>query len=163
SAPFHSPLMHPAAEIMKEAFEEVEFRRPTVPLVANVTAKETTDPGEIKALLVEQVTQMVRWRETVLLFAANHVEDAVELVARRPGSTRATRHCRPGPLPRRHPPPTTRRSRRSRTDRPPRPRRRGSARQNRHPGQQRRHHSRQSRAAHEGRGLAGRPRCEPDR
>ena len=83
SAPFHSPLMHPAAEIMKEAFEEVEFRRPAVPLVANVTAKETTDPGEIKALLVEQVTQMVRWRETVLLFAANQVEEVVELGAGR--------------------------------------------------------------------------------
>src|SRR5207237_9872918 len=83
SAPFHSPLMHPAAEIMKEAFEEVEFRRPAVPLVANVTAKETTDPGEIKKLLVVQVTQMVRWRETVLLFAANQVEEVVELGAGR--------------------------------------------------------------------------------
>ena len=83
SAPFHSPLMHPAAEIMKEAFEEVEFRRPAVPLVANVTAKETTDPDEIKQLLVEQVTQMVRWRETVLLFAANQVEEVVELGAGR--------------------------------------------------------------------------------
>ena len=54
-----------------------------VPLVANVTATETTDPTEIKELLVEQVTRMVRWRETVLLFAANQVEEVVELGAGR--------------------------------------------------------------------------------
>jgi [acyl-carrier-protein] S-malonyltransferase len=83
SAPFHCALMSPAAEIMAEAFEEVEFHPPTVPLVANVTARETTDPEEIKELLVEQVTQMVRWRETVLLFAANEVEEIVELGAGR--------------------------------------------------------------------------------
>jgi [acyl-carrier-protein] S-malonyltransferase len=68
---------------MAEALEEVEFRPPTVPLVANVTARETTDPKEIKELLVEQVTHMVRWRETVLLFAQNQVEEVVELGAGR--------------------------------------------------------------------------------
>jgi [acyl-carrier-protein] S-malonyltransferase len=83
SAPFHSPLMHPAAEMMEEALAEFELRAPAVPLVANVTAKETTDPGEIKELLVEQVTHMVRWRETVLLFAANEVEEIVEVGAGR--------------------------------------------------------------------------------
>jgi [acyl-carrier-protein] S-malonyltransferase len=83
SAPFHSPLMHPAAEMMEEALGEFELRAPAVPLVANVTAKETTDPAEIKELLVEQVTQMVRWRETVLLFAANQVEEVVEVGAGR--------------------------------------------------------------------------------
>jgi [acyl-carrier-protein] S-malonyltransferase len=83
SAPFHCALMYPAAEIMGEALEEVEFRPPTVPLVANVTARETSDPKEIKELLVEQVTQMVRWRETVLLFAQNQVEEVVELGAGR--------------------------------------------------------------------------------
>ena len=83
SAPFHSPLMHPAAEMMEEALAEFELRAPAVPLVANVTARETTDPGEIKQLLVEQVTHMVRWRETVLLFAENEVEEVVELGAGR--------------------------------------------------------------------------------
>jgi [acyl-carrier-protein] S-malonyltransferase len=83
SAPFHSPLMHPAAEMMEEALAEAELRPPAVPLVANVTAKETTDPAEIKELLVEQVTHMVRWRETVLLFAQNEVEEVVEVGAGR--------------------------------------------------------------------------------
>ena len=83
SAPFHCALMSPAAEIMAEAFEEVEFRPLAVPLVANVTARETTDSAEIKELLVEQVTRMVRWRETVLLFAQNQVEEVVELGAGR--------------------------------------------------------------------------------
>ena len=83
SAPFHSPLMHPAAEMMEEALAEFELRAPAVPLVANVTARETTDPGEIKQLLVEQVTHMVRWRETVLLFAENEVEEIVEVGAGR--------------------------------------------------------------------------------
>jgi [acyl-carrier-protein] S-malonyltransferase len=54
-----------------------------VPLVANVTAKPTSDPEEIKQLLVEQVTNMVRWREIVLLFAENEVEEIVELGAGR--------------------------------------------------------------------------------
>jgi [acyl-carrier-protein] S-malonyltransferase len=83
SAPFHSPLMYPAAEMMEEALAEAELRPPAVPLIANVTAKETTDPGEIKELLVEQVTHMVRWRETVLLFAQNEVEEIVEVGAGR--------------------------------------------------------------------------------
>jgi [acyl-carrier-protein] S-malonyltransferase len=83
SAPFHSPLMAPAADIMQEALAETALRRPAVPLVANVTATETTDPDEIKQLLVEQVTHMVRWRETVHLFAANQVEEIVEIGAGR--------------------------------------------------------------------------------
>jgi len=83
SAPFHSPLMQPAAEIMKDALADARFARPAVPLVANVTAKETSDPDEIKELLVEQVTHIVRWRETVELFAANEVEEVVELGAGR--------------------------------------------------------------------------------
>jgi [acyl-carrier-protein] S-malonyltransferase len=83
SAPFHSPLMAPAAEIMAEALAETALAAPAVPLVANVTAKPTEDPEEIKELLVEQVTHMVRWRETVLLFAENEVEEVVELGAGR--------------------------------------------------------------------------------
>lgn len=83
SAPFHSPLMMPAAEVMREALADTALQRPAVPLVANVTAKETTDPDEIRELLVEQVTHMVRWRETIELFAANEVEEVVELGAGR--------------------------------------------------------------------------------
>src|SRR5712691_9871010 len=83
SAPFHSPLMHPAAEIMEEALAESGLKAPVVPLVANVTAAATSDANEIKALLVEQVTHMVRWRESVLLFAAEEVEEVVEIGAGR--------------------------------------------------------------------------------
>jgi [acyl-carrier-protein] S-malonyltransferase len=83
SAPFHSPLMAPAAEIMREALADAALAPPLVPLVANVTAAATSDPEEIKQLLVEQVTHMVRWRESILLFAANEVEEVVELGAGR--------------------------------------------------------------------------------
>lgn len=83
SAPFHCSLMRPAAEIMAEALTETVIEAPLVPLIANVTAAATTDPEEIKELLIEQATQMVRWRESVLLFAANEVEEVVEIGAGR--------------------------------------------------------------------------------
>ena len=83
SAPFHCALMRPAAEMMQEALAETALAAPTVPLVANVTAAATSDPAEIKELLVEQVTRMVRWRESVLLFAADEVEEVVEIGAGR--------------------------------------------------------------------------------
>src|SRR5262249_24821226 len=83
SAPFHCPLMAPAAEIMKEALEEAALAAPAVPVVANVTAAATSDPEEIGELLVEQVTRMVRWRESVLLFAENEVEEVIEIGAGR--------------------------------------------------------------------------------
>ena len=83
SAPFHCSLMSPAADIMAEALAGTALAPPLVPLVANVTAAATSDPEEIKALLVEQATQMVRWRESVLLFAANEVEEVVEIGAGR--------------------------------------------------------------------------------
>jgi [acyl-carrier-protein] S-malonyltransferase len=78
SAPFHSPLMAPAAAAMREALCEVELRPPLVPLIANVSAQPTSDPGEIKRLLVEQVTAMVRWRETMLFLVGDGVEEVVE-------------------------------------------------------------------------------------
>src|SRR5579863_469001 len=81
SAPFHCSLMSPAAEIMAEALVETALAAPRVPLVANVAAAATGDPEEIKGLLVEQTTRMVRWRESVLLFAANEVEEVVEIGA----------------------------------------------------------------------------------
>jgi [acyl-carrier-protein] S-malonyltransferase len=79
SAPFHCPLMAPVAAVMTEALGETPPQAPVVPLVANVTAAATQDPDEIRELLVEQVTHMVRWRETIELFAQNEVEEVVEL------------------------------------------------------------------------------------
>jgi [acyl-carrier-protein] S-malonyltransferase len=79
SAPFHCPLMAPAAAAMEEALGEVVLNAPSVPVVANVTAAPTSDPKNIKDLLIEQVTRMVRWRETVLLFKAQQVEEVVEI------------------------------------------------------------------------------------
>ncbi len=66
SAPFHCPLMKPAADAMQEALSQVDVKPPSVALVANVIASEVTDPARIKQLLVEQVTGMVRWRESCL-------------------------------------------------------------------------------------------------
>ncbi len=79
SAPFHSALMGPAAEAMREALAKVEKKDPVVPLIANVRAAPVTAADEIAALLVEQVTGQVRWRETVEWFAANGVNTLYEL------------------------------------------------------------------------------------
>lgn len=78
SAPFHSALMAPAAEAMRDALAGVARRAPCVPLVANVLARPLTDPDEIARRLVEQVTGRVRWRETIEWFAANGVTMLVE-------------------------------------------------------------------------------------
>lgn len=83
SAPFHSPLMRPAADVMAEALADTALEPPAVPLVANVTAAPTSNPAEIKELLIAQVTHMVRWRESVLLFAEAQVEEVVEIGAGR--------------------------------------------------------------------------------
>ncbi|ASY62248.1 Malonyl CoA-acyl carrier protein transacylase [Sinorhizobium sojae CCBAU 05684] len=79
SAPFHSALMAPAAEAMREALSKVEKRHPVVPVVANVRAAPVGDADEIARLLVEQVTGQVRWRETVQWFAANGVTTLYEI------------------------------------------------------------------------------------
>ncbi len=81
SAPFHSKLMAPAADAMREALAGVKKANPVVPLIANVRAAPVTDAEEIAALLVEQVTGQVRWRETVEWFAANGVTTLYELGA----------------------------------------------------------------------------------
>ena len=65
SAPFHCPLMQPAAEAMAEALAGVHMEAPSVSLYANVTAAPVENPDQIRDLLVEQVTAMVRWRESV--------------------------------------------------------------------------------------------------
>ncbi|GGE13981.1 malonyl CoA-acyl carrier protein transacylase [Polymorphobacter glacialis] len=79
SAPFHCSLMQPAADAMAKALEGAPLQRPFVPLIANVTAAAVTDPGEIRRLLVEQVTGTVRWRESVLAMADLGVTGFVEL------------------------------------------------------------------------------------
>jgi [acyl-carrier-protein] S-malonyltransferase len=79
SAPFHCPLMQPAADAMEEALAAVDLRAPLVPVYANVTAAPVADPVTIKALLVEQVTGMVRWRESVAAMWDAGVTDFVEL------------------------------------------------------------------------------------
>ena len=78
SAPFHCPLMQPAADKMAEALAEVTIRPPAVSVVANVTAAEASEPETIRRLLVEQVTARVRWRESVLAFRGYGVETTVE-------------------------------------------------------------------------------------
>jgi len=81
SAPFHSALMKPAAEIMREALAGVTKHAPVVPVVSNVTVTPTSDPDEIARRLVEQVTGRVRWRETVEWFSANGVATLYEVGA----------------------------------------------------------------------------------
>jgi len=79
SAPFHSPLMEPAAEVMAEALGRIALKAPAVPLVANVTATATSDPAGIERGLVEQVTAMVRWRESMLFLKQDGIEEVVEI------------------------------------------------------------------------------------
>jgi len=79
SAPFHCPLMQPAADAMAEALERTPPGPLRITLMANVTAAPATDPAEIRRLLVEQVTGRVRWRESMLALGAAGVEQFVEL------------------------------------------------------------------------------------
>ncbi|MCC5975783.1 MAG: ACP S-malonyltransferase [Rubellimicrobium sp.] len=81
SAPFHSALMQPAAEVMAGALAEVSLHAPKVPLVANVRAEAVSDPEAIRALLVAQVTGSVRWRESVLWMAGQGVTEIWEIGA----------------------------------------------------------------------------------
>jgi len=78
SAPFHCPLMKPAAEAMAQALGGVKMEPPAVSLYANVTAAPVDSPDTIRELLVEQVTFMVRWRESVANMAAAGVTHFVE-------------------------------------------------------------------------------------
>ncbi len=81
SAPFHSSLMAPAADVMRKALTEVSIRSPAVPLVANVLAQAITDPAQIVRRLVEQVTGTVRWRESVAFMAQSGVTQFYEVGA----------------------------------------------------------------------------------
>ncbi len=79
SAPFHSALMQPAADVMRSALAAVKKSAPAVPVIANVVVQPISDPDEIAARLVEQVTGRVRWRETVEWFAVNGVTALYEV------------------------------------------------------------------------------------
>ncbi|WP_138935066.1 ACP S-malonyltransferase [Roseovarius arcticus] len=81
SAPFHCALMQPAAEVMRAALDEVPMEAPSVPLIANVRAEAVSDPDTIRALLVEQVTGSVRWRESVGYMAQHGVTETWEIGA----------------------------------------------------------------------------------
>ncbi|TIU52290.1 MAG: ACP S-malonyltransferase [Mesorhizobium sp.] len=81
SAPFHSALMAPAANVMREALAGVAKTAPVVPVVSNVSVQPSTDPDEIAGRLVEQVTGRVRWRETVEWFGANGITTLYEIGA----------------------------------------------------------------------------------
>jgi [acyl-carrier-protein] S-malonyltransferase len=78
SAPFHSPLMEPAARVMEQALADAALEDPAVPVYANVTAAPTDEADEIRRLLVEQVTGMVRWRESVAAMAEAGVDHFIE-------------------------------------------------------------------------------------
>ena len=79
SAPFHCPLMQPAAEAMRDALSYVVLEEPAVPVYANVTAEAETDPDTIRNQLVDQVTGMVRWRESVANMFEGGVHEFIEL------------------------------------------------------------------------------------
>jgi [acyl-carrier-protein] S-malonyltransferase len=81
SAPFHCAMMAPAADVMEKALSEIDLVRPVVPVMANVTAAPAENPDDIRRLLVEQVTALVRWRESVLAMRDAGVDTLIELGA----------------------------------------------------------------------------------
>jgi [acyl-carrier-protein] S-malonyltransferase len=81
SAPFHCPLMEPAAQMMKTALSTARIMKPVVPLVANVTAEAASEPELIRQLLVQQVTGVVRWRESISYLKQQGVTRVIEIGA----------------------------------------------------------------------------------
>ena len=79
SAPFHCPLMQPAADEMSEVLATVSIAPPSVPVVSNVSARAESDPETVRQLLIEQITKLVRWRECVEYLRDQGVETLVEL------------------------------------------------------------------------------------
>lgn len=91
SAPFHSPLMAPAAREMEAELEKVTMRPPRVPIISNVSVSPENDPVRIRRLLVEQVTGRVRWRETIAGLRARGISSVVEVGAGKVLTTMAKR------------------------------------------------------------------------
>lgn len=79
SAPFHSPLMKPAADELAAALASIEVGPMSAPVVANVDAEANQDPARVKALLVEQVTGAVLWEASVQKLVALGAERALEV------------------------------------------------------------------------------------
>ena len=79
SAPFHCKLMRSATEKMKEEITKVEFKKPEINIISNVTAKQTNEPNDIKRLLIEQIEKPVRWREIVINMIDSKVEKFIEI------------------------------------------------------------------------------------
>jgi len=91
SAPFHSPLMAPAAREMEEALAQVTMQAPRVPIISNVSVSPERDPAQIRRLLVEQVTGRVRWRETIAGLRDRGITSVVEIGAGKVLTTMAKR------------------------------------------------------------------------
>lgn len=81
SAPFHCPLMQPASDAMREALAATAMQTPSLPIYTNVTSRPETSPAALENLLIEQVTQPVRWRETIQHMAADGLTVLVEVGA----------------------------------------------------------------------------------
>ena len=79
SAPFHCSLMSPAAVIMKEKIESIEFKKPIFDIVSNVTSKPESSPENIKKLLVDQICSTVRWRESIINMSKEKVSNFIEI------------------------------------------------------------------------------------
>tara|TARA_B100001115_G_scaffold140164_1_gene107790 strand:- start:983 stop:1561 length:579 start_codon:yes stop_codon:yes gene_type:complete len=93
SAPFHCPLMRPAQEIMEKSLSTIKLDKPSVPVISNVTVDFSSDENQIKNNLVNQVTEMVRWRETMIKFMDLGVEELYEIGSGSVLSNLAKRSC----------------------------------------------------------------------
>ncbi len=79
SAPFHCKLMKEATNIMKNEIIKTDLKKPLVPIISNVTSKEENNPNEIKKLLIQQIENPVRWRESVKYMIDNGVKKFIEI------------------------------------------------------------------------------------
>mgnify|MGYP001322378162 FL=1 len=93
SAPFHCPLMRPAQEIMEKSLSSIKLNTPDVPVISNVTVDFSNDEDQIKNNLVNQVTKMVRWRETMIKFIDLGVKEFYEIGSGSVLSNLAKRSC----------------------------------------------------------------------
>ena len=93
SAPFHCPLMSPAQEIMEKSLSSIKLNTPDVPVISNVTVDFSNDEDQIKNNLVNQVTKMVRWRETMIKFIDLGVKEFYEIGSGSVLSNLAKRSC----------------------------------------------------------------------
>ena len=93
SAPFHCPLMRPAQEIMEKSLSAIKLDKPSVPVISNFTVDFSNDENQIKNNLVNQVTEMVRWRETMIKFMDLGVEELYEIGSGSVLSNLAKRSC----------------------------------------------------------------------